>query len=107
MSSWRVSSSNGRILFPLCELKYNPLTCLVHVFLSPDNVIVVPVVDFDGNRKKLPTKSFPGAVKCTRENLLPNDWIFILGKLSTMEAFPIVYSAHTIIVRVMTIFLFI
>ena len=64
------------------------------------------MVDFVGNRKILPTKLFPGAVKWTSENLAPNDWIFIFEKLSTIEAFPIAYSAHMMITNVMRIFLF-
>lgn len=108
MSNWRVSWSIGRSLFPLCELKYIPLICFVHVLICavPSIEMVVPVTDFDGNRKRLPTKLFPGATKWTRENLLPKDWTLILGKLSR-SVFPIAYIAHTIIVRVMTIFLFI
>ena len=85
-----------------------PLTCLVHILLCDHDCIsiVVGITDFVGNRKMLPTKSFPGAVKCTRENLFSNHWILISGKLSTMFAFPNAYSAPTITRSVIQILFF-
>ena len=64
----------------------------------------VGLTDFVGNRKMLPTKSLPGVMKCTRENLSWNDWMFILEKLSMMFAFPIAYNAHTMTAKIMRIF---
>jgi hypothetical protein len=53
-------------------LKYNHLNCFLHSTSYPLNAWVF-AIDLDGNRKMLPTKSFPGAAKWTKENLFPND----------------------------------
>ena len=65
------------------------------------------LTDLDGNRKKLPTKSFPGAVKCTRENLSAKDCVFTSGKLSMKLALLMAYATHTIVPNAMISFVFI
>ena len=78
---------------------------MVHVFVSPSNVMVVGLTDLFASRNIFPTKLFPGAIKCTEENLSSNEEILRSVKLRTMFAWLIAYNAHSIIAIVINIFL--
>ena len=63
-------------------------------------------MDFAVNRKKLPTKSFPGHANWMTENFSPNDWMPISVNLSMMLAFVIAYNAQSTMTRIKSILFF-